>query len=261
VPSRGAGRLCYKGVIPAPAASDRAMTTLHSSVASPERLSAQAQASLAIRLALIAGYVDAYGFISYSTYLSFMSGNTTQTGFTIGQGKFFAAFPTLLAIVFFVGGVFIGTLLGRSARRHLQRPMLGLVAVFLTLSIVIARFADARGGLDITILSFAMGMMNTTLSRVGSESLNLTFVTGTLGKIAGHLAFAISRMPLEDAQGAWDTHLHRAFLLAGVWTGFLAGAVLSGAATPYFGEWALVLPLLVLAYLVVFGPRSGARTY
>ena len=35
---------------------------------------------LAAGLAMIAGYIDAYGLIRYQTYLSFMSGNTTQTG-------------------------------------------------------------------------------------------------------------------------------------------------------------------------------------
>ncbi|HEY0551302.1 MAG TPA: DUF1275 family protein, partial [Verrucomicrobiae bacterium] len=41
---------------------------------------ARAERRLAIQLALIAGYVDAYGFLAYGTYVSFMSGNTTQTG-------------------------------------------------------------------------------------------------------------------------------------------------------------------------------------
>ena len=45
-------------------------------------------------LALIAGYVDAYGLIRYQTYLSFMSGNTTQTGSQIGQGHLAAAVPS-----------------------------------------------------------------------------------------------------------------------------------------------------------------------
>jgi Protein of unknown function (DUF1275) len=45
---------------------------------------------LAVGLAMIAGFVDAYGIITYNTYLSFMSGNTTQTGYkpdrvTIGR--------------------------------------------------------------------------------------------------------------------------------------------------------------------------------
>jgi hypothetical protein len=41
------------------------------------RLAAQGQERLAAGLAMTAGFVDAYGMITYNTYLSFMSGNTT----------------------------------------------------------------------------------------------------------------------------------------------------------------------------------------
>ncbi len=43
------------------------------------------QAALAVLLAFVSGYVDAYVFIHYQTYASFMSGNTTQTGLQLGQ--------------------------------------------------------------------------------------------------------------------------------------------------------------------------------
>ena len=49
--------------------------------------SAPAQGGLAAILALIAGYVDAYTFLNYQVYGSFMSGNTTQTGLQAGQGE------------------------------------------------------------------------------------------------------------------------------------------------------------------------------
>jgi uncharacterized membrane protein YoaK (UPF0700 family) len=45
--------------------------------------------------------------ISYNTYLSFMSGNTTQTGYRIGQRDFAQAVRSALAIVFFAGGSFV----------------------------------------------------------------------------------------------------------------------------------------------------------
>jgi uncharacterized membrane protein YoaK (UPF0700 family) len=104
-----------------------------------------------------------------------------------------------------------------------------------------------------------MGIMNTTLSRVGAEKMNLTFVTGTLNKIGDHLALALRHAPLNDAQGTWDTHIRRAFLLVGLWTAFFIGAVLSGAATARFGAWALLLPFLILLALAVYSrtPRES----
>jgi uncharacterized membrane protein YoaK (UPF0700 family) len=66
------------------------------------RSSANYQERLATGLAMLAGFVDAYGIITYNTYLSFMSGNTTQTGYRAGQRDFALAVPSALAIVFFL---------------------------------------------------------------------------------------------------------------------------------------------------------------
>ena len=76
---------------------------------------ARAERRLAICLALIAGYVDAYGLIALGVYVSFMSGNTTQTGSLTGQGNVVAALPSALAIVFFLFGSFAGTAHTRAA--------------------------------------------------------------------------------------------------------------------------------------------------
>jgi uncharacterized membrane protein YoaK (UPF0700 family) len=37
-----------------------------------------------------------------------------------------------------------------------------------------------------------------------------------------------------------------------IWAGFIAGAMMSGAATPRFGAWVLLAPIAVLAALVAF---------
>jgi len=44
------------------------------------------QEKLAILLTFIAGYIDAVGLIKWKTYVSFMSGNTTQLGTAIATG-------------------------------------------------------------------------------------------------------------------------------------------------------------------------------
>ena len=94
--------------------------------------------------------------------------------------------------------------------------------------------------------------MNNLLSRVGGQSVSVGFVTGSLSRLGSHLAQAVRRAPLSDALGPWDTHSRRALTLARVWAGFLAGALLSGAATPRFGAWVLVAPALVLAGMAAF---------
>jgi uncharacterized membrane protein YoaK (UPF0700 family) len=214
---------------------------------------ARAEKSLAVHLAVMAGYIDAYGLIAYGTYVSFMSGNTTQTGSLIGQGRFQAAVPSALAIVFFVAGSFAGTWLTHSSLRHSRQVLFGIVAASLMVIIGGTRLGtlSLHAQICIAMLGLAMGLMNSTLSRIGAEPVSLTFVTGTLNKLGGHLAQAVRRESLPDAQGPRDTHLRRAGLMASVWAGFIAGAIVSGAATSYFGVWVLLPPFLILLALAL----------
>ncbi len=93
----------------------------------------QAQWAAATLLAMMAGYLDGYGFFFLKTYVSFMSGNTTSTGLKIGQGVFQAAIPSAIAIVFFATGSFLGNVLTQSKFRHSHRLVFGLIAIFLAI--------------------------------------------------------------------------------------------------------------------------------
>jgi uncharacterized membrane protein YoaK (UPF0700 family) len=197
-------------------------------------------------LALVAGFVDAFGFLTYRAYLSLMSGNTTQSGFMVGAGAFSESVPTLLAIFCFVVGVFVGTLLDDAGSSGRRRMVLGWVAALVAINLALTKLIAVGTLLPIALLSLAMGMMNTTVSHVGAESVNLTFVTGTLNRIGNHLAWAARGSTLKDASGSGDSHVGRAVLLGCMWLSFFLGAVLSGILTPKLGAWVLVFPLAVL---------------
>jgi uncharacterized membrane protein YoaK (UPF0700 family) len=207
-------------------------------------------------LALIAGYVDAYGLSALGTYVSFMSGNTTQVGSMTGQGRLVQAMAPALAILFFVGGSCAGTYLTHSKLRHSRRLLFGVVAALLAAGAGVSRIGTDAG---IATLSFSTGILNITLPRIGSESVSLTFMTGDLNRIGSHLALAFKGVPLPDAQGPWDTQLHRARLLASVWGSFLIGAVISAAMISHLGVWVLVLPFLILVALALFSGAHAPR--
>ncbi len=220
-------------------------------MASSSPASTRVQERLDALLALIAGYVDSYGYISYSTYLSFMSGNTTQTGYNLGEGKITAAIPPLIAILFFVLGAFTGTLLAHSRPRRPRQLVFLLAASLLGLIVAVLQVSSIPGNLQIATLCLAMGAMNTLLGQVGAEQVNLTYVTGTLGTIGRHFALALKHARPHDAQGPWDTHRRRAAILTFIWTAFLFGALLAGTATPHFGVRTLLPAMLVLLVLAV----------
>jgi len=220
------------------------------------RSSATHQERLATGLAMLAGFVDAYGIIRYNTYLSFMSGNTTQAGYRAGQADFALAVPSALGVAFFAGGSFVGALIANSETSEPRRVAFSLVAASLALVVGLTQLGHLSDVVLIALACWAMGLLNTTLSRVGSIQVSVTFVTGTLSRLGMHLALAVKGAPLRDSQGSWDTHLHRARLFAGIWAAFLGGALLSGAATPRFGVWVLLVPVLILSVLAARGPAG-----
>jgi uncharacterized membrane protein YoaK (UPF0700 family) len=241
---------------PSPAGSRSALET-QVRVRSPRAQARNAELLVAV-LAMIAGFIDAYGMITYGVFVSFMSGNTTQAGYQAAEGAFGPASLAALAILFFVVGAFAGTLLVQAAGRFARRLVFGVVAAALAAIVVLTHFGLLSGGAAIAAISFAMGIMNSALSSVGAQSVSLTFVTGTLSRVGSHLALAARGAPLPDSQGPWDTHARRAFMLARLWAGFLVGAVLSGAATPRYGAWVLLPPALILGLLAVFDrPERG----
>ena len=222
----------------------------------------QAQWAAATLLAMMAGYLDGYGFFFLKTYVSFMSGNTTSTGLKIGQGVFQAAIPSAIAIVFFATGSFLGNVLTQSKFRHSHRLVFGLIAIFLAIVSVLHWSGLSAVNTGIVFLCLSMGMANPALSKIGAEAVSVTFVTGSLSRLGGYLASAAAGKPLKEAQGPIatplfreiaDSYLSRAWVEATIWSAFLVGAVLAGiAGSSDFRTWALLPPMAVMLALSLF---------
>lgn len=208
--------------------------------------------ALAVFLATVAGYLDGYGLRVLGTYVSFMSGNTTLAGLKSGQGNFQSALPSAIAIVFFVTGSLLGNLFTQSRLRYSHRLIFGLIAGLLATVAGLEWHGMWNAAAEIALLSFAMGMMNPALAKVGAESVSLTFVTGTLNRMGANLAAAARRKPLSERQGPADSYFARARIDASVWSGFLVGAGLSGMAASHFQMWALLPPCVVMIALGLF---------
>ncbi len=222
----------------------------------------QAQWAVAILLASMAGYLDGYGFFFLKTYVSFMSGNTTSTGLKLGHGDFQAAIPSAIAIVFFAAGSFLGNVLTQSKLRHSHRLVFGLIAIFLAIVSVLHSSGLSQVNSEIVFLCLSMGMANPALSKIGAESVSVTFVTGSLSRIGGYLASAAAGKPLKEPQGPIatplfheiaDSQLSRASVETTIWCSFLVGALLSGiAGSSDFRMWALLPPFVVMLALSLF---------
>lgn len=172
---------------------------------------------LAIALAALAGFVDAVGFLSADGYfVSFMSGNSTRLGVSLGTDPAHAVVPALL-IAGFLGGVTGGALLARRAGIHRKGAVLALVAAML----LIAALARASGlhALMLAGMVVAMGALNNTFQRDGEVTVGLTYMTGALVKLGQGLANTLA----GQANAGWSGW-------AALWGGLLVGAVLGAFA-------------------------------
>ena len=211
----------------------------------------------AILLAMMAGYLDGFALLFLKTYVSFMSGNTTTAGLRSGQGDFHAAIPAAIAIVFFVAGSFLANILLQVRLRHAHRVVFGLIAVGLATIGGLEWIHLHNVNFEIALLCLLMGMTNPALSKIGAQTVSLTFMTGALSRIGGNLASAFKRKSPKDKKGPAVSHLAQAGIEGGIWCGFLVGAILAGLAGSNFRTWALLPPALVMLALGLLSDRTA----
>ncbi len=184
---------------------------------------------LAVGLAALAGATDVYGLGAlHGLYVSFMSGNTTMLGMSLGSGDWPQAAVTAGWIGVFVVGAAFGAVVGDVAGRWQTAAVTLAVAAPLGVPRGDARWTAAS-------LLLAMGALNASMSRVGDVGISLTYMTGALVKLGQGLGKALRGH--ADHTWVWQ---------APMWVSLLAGAM---GATWLRGELGVeaVWPLPALA--------------
>lgn len=168
---------------------------------------------LAVGTAVLAGFVDAIGFIeSGGFFVSFMTGNSTR----LAVGAAVWQLSALIAggiIVIFVAGVVTGSLVAARFRRVRAAAVLGLVTLLL-LAAAVLRLTDI-GWLAIACLAFAMGTANAALEGHDGAVVGVTYMTGTLVQMGQKIANALR----GEGDRRWFHHF-------GLWVGLTVGAIL-----------------------------------
>ena len=200
------------------------------------------QERLAIFLALIAGYIDSTGLIKWKTYVSFMSGNTTSLGAAISTGQAGVVVTSTAVIISFIVGIYTGTCLSLSKRNKNSILIFYLVSGILIFYSIIDYFYIINNVISISIVGFAMGMMNTIVTSVGNQKVNTDFVTGTLNSLARNTAM----LTMTENQAEKKEYQSNAIHLLLLWIGFLSGAFIAPFLLDDFGNWTFILPALLL---------------
>ncbi|PJJ66948.1 YoaK family protein [Chryseobacterium geocarposphaerae] len=200
------------------------------------------QEKLAIFLAFIAGYTDATGLIKWKTYVSFMSGNTTQLGAAFSSEKFGVIITSVTVIGSFLIGIYAGACLSLWKKCKVKSIVFYIVSGILILYTFINYYCQIPVIPSIAIIGFAMGMMNTIVTSVGTLKVNTDFVTGTLNSLAKNMAI----FTMSNDENEKNEAKENAIYLLLLWMGFLSGAVTAPFLLSILKNWILLLPAVLL---------------
>ncbi len=227
----------------------------------------------ALLLVIVAGFVDATGFLALAgTFVAFMSGNTSAGGALVGTFDVARAARQLFPLPFFVAGIYLGAVVVQAAPPPAQHRryalVLGVECGLIALVLAAAKLSGVHDAVPLepawrffglaAPLAVAMGLQNAMRMDVRGASLATTYVTGTLHVAAQALARATV---LARRAGGATTAAPVARQEAGtaarvgvtslaVWAGFLVGALAGGALFARVGLAALLVPLALLLLLV-----------
>jgi len=198
--------------------------------------------ALAVCLALVAGFIDAVGFMQTGgTFVSFMSGNSTKLAVSVARISVAAVLISVAIGAFFLGAMG-GSLIATAAPIRRKPLVLLTVSLCLFAGAVLQAF-----GWDLAAvigMALAMGCANTVFRREdGPFNVGITYMTGNLVRLADGLAGL-----LVGRKRPWLPYLL-------LWIALLAGAAAGAVLFRLIGMTALWIAAATVA-LLAFAARN-----
>ncbi len=214
---------------------------------------------LVLLLGSTAGYLDAVGYLTVGLFTANMTGNTVLFGIAAGQGRWHIALRGALAILSFVSGGVVSTLLFRRFQK--LGGALSLEAAFIAAALAAwVGFGRPPGEIDsglaaallIMLLSVAMGVQSAAVRRVGEVRVSTTYVTGTLTTLAVDAATELinwwDRRSTSETQASASPRKATP-LLFGIWSTYLGGALVGGFSQQHWSFWSVAAPIAVVVIM------------
>lgn len=187
-------------------------------------------------LAIVAGYADAIGFLTFGAFAGAMTGNTVLLGIALAGAQYADAAQSAIIIAAFMVGVAFSAVLGSKLP---LAAVLGIEAAAIVGAALIAPHFAAP------VLAFAMGLQNATMTRFSGTSLNTVVLTGNLQKMIQGFLGRFTGSPKPAQSGSAESGSAASATIAFVWLAYLGG-VAAGA----FADRLLAYPLLPVVALL-----------
>ncbi len=205
----------------------------------------------AVMLCAAAGMADAVGYVQIGVFAANMTGNTVLAGLALADAQWAKALQRILTLATFFGGAVIGRVLLNAAGNRSTLPL--AVEAVLTAG---AAFAPAESNVEIFLITLAMGIQTTALTRFHGFALSTVVMTSTMARLAESAADRLMRRwgrtaPRHGMPGA---------LLTWTWVAYGSGAAIAGVALRHLAVPLLMPALVVLAVTAMYAqplrPRS-----
>lgn|GEM_PF-787806 len=219
----------------------------------------------AVALTAVAGFADTHVFLFLTrVFIANMSGNLVLFGIALGEGRWTPSARFLTAIVAFVVGIGVASLVHDRRRRAGKRlrpdVLLAVEAGLLTFVFLWAYLVrgDEEGARIVVypVLvagAFAMGMQNASLLRVGAVAVATTYASGSVARFGSEGALALGATDATEA----SPHLRAVRVLGALIVAYVAGA----AVAAFLGRspgWLLV-PIAALLVIAVLNHKRLER--
>ncbi|HWO43776.1 MAG TPA: YoaK family protein [Candidatus Eisenbacteria bacterium] len=237
----------------------------------PRSLPTLGRESMLLILALAAGSVDAISYLGLGhVFTAMMTGNIVLLGLALAQGEVLAALRSILALIGFAAGVFIGAVFVERESGPREWPIAvtrslavetSILALAAAATVVVDHTRPRLNSLLIVLFAVAMGMQSAAVRRLGVPGIATTYITGTLTTLVvdllGWLRALAARLPADMIAGSagrqaaaslpWE---QRVGLLAGVVGLYCFGALAGGLLQLRSPPVASLLPFFAIALVV-----------
>lgn len=160
---------------------------------------------------MIAGYVDALAYLTLHAFVANLTGTAVLLGVSLAAGDW----PRVIRAVAAIGAFLCGAVATRLILRVGWRPRYPLLLA----GVILAGAAFLPDQYRLPVLALAMGGQNAALTKFGLLSINTTFISGDLQK----LAQALGDRPTASTRSAITA-------LPLVWLAYVGGAAMGAVA-------------------------------
>lgn len=210
-------------------------------------------APLSFGLAFVGGYGDAASFVLAKTFTGHVTGNLVLGAIAVAAHDWRATIGNLSAIVTFLIGVLLSTLIVRPLKAWPSWSLLPTVMGIEVILIVTASLAlglNVGHGIEIFVVfvSLALGMQNGAFRREGGITVHTTYLTGTITSL---ISAEAEKYVSDAAPPSPRTPDPKIGLLGGIWIAFVFGAGTGAAMVLHFKAFGMLGAALVLVLLIL----------